>query len=56
MIDVTKIKGVKVGDEVVIIGSSGKETVATYDISFLIGRSDYEIITTINPLIKKIYK
>jgi alanine racemase len=56
MVDVTKIKGVKVGDEVVIIGSSGKETVATYDISFLIGRSDYEIITTINPLIKKIYK
>jgi alanine racemase len=56
MVDVTKIKGVKVGDEVIIIGSSGKETVATYDISFLIGRSDYEIITTINPLIKKIYK
>ena len=56
MIDVTEIKGVKVGDEVTIIGSCGKETLSIGDISFLIGGSDYEIMTTINPLIKKFYK
>jgi alanine racemase len=56
MVDITEIKGAKVGDEVAIIGSSGKEKVSIGDISSLIGGSDYEIMTTINPLIKKIYK
>jgi len=56
MVDITEIKGAKVGDEVTIIGSSGKEKVSIGDISSLIGGSDYEVMTTINPLIKKIYK
>jgi alanine racemase len=56
MVDITEIKGAKVGDEVTIIGSSGKEKVSIGDISSLIAGSDYEIMTTINPLIKKIYK
>ncbi len=56
MVDITEIKGAKVGDEVTIIGSNGKEKVSIGDISSLIGGSDYEIMTTINPLIKKIYK
>ena len=56
MVDVTGIKGIKVGDEVTVVGSSGNKTMSIGDISFLIGGSDYEIITTINPLIKKIYK
>ena len=56
MVDVTEIADVKVGDEVTIIGSSGSKTMSVGDISFLIGGSDYEIMTTINPLIKKFYK
>ena len=56
MIDVTGIEGAKVGEEVTIIGSDGNETMSIGDISFLIGGSDYEMVTTINPLIKKIYK
>jgi len=56
MIDVTGIKGVKVGDEVVIIGHDKKEEISVDDIATQLNASSYELITRINPLIKKIYK
>ncbi len=55
MIDVTSIKGVKVGNEVVILGSSGKKDIGINDIIGKIGASGYEFITRINPLIKRFY-
>ena len=53
VIDVTDIPGVRMGDEVVIIGNQGKETVSAEDIGRSIGTSAYEILTRINPLIKR---
>lgn len=54
-IDVTDVGGVKVGDEVVIIGKSGEEVVTAQDLADLCDTShNYEIVTRINPLIKRI--
>ena len=55
MIDISDIKGVRVGDEVVIIGKSGKEQIDVDEISSIISGSSYEFLTRINPLIKKFY-
>jgi alanine racemase len=57
IVDITNIKGVKVGDEVTIIGHDGKAEIRADDIiNFFEGGSAYELITRINPLIKRIYK
>jgi alanine racemase len=55
MVDVTNIKNIKVGDEVVIIGKSGKIKITADDISKILNGSTYELLTRINPLIKRIY-
>jgi alanine racemase len=55
MVDITDIKNVKVGDEVVIIGRSGRAEITADDISKIIKGSTYELLTRINPLIKRIY-
>ena len=54
VIDVTDIPLVRAGDEAVILGKQGKETVSAEDIGRMIGTSAYEILTRINPLIKRI--
>ncbi len=54
MIDITNIKNVKVGDEVVIIGKSKKTEITADDISKILDGSTYEILTRINPLIERI--
>ena len=46
---------VKVGDEVVLIGSSKKAEITADEISVLLGGSTYELLTRINPLIKRFY-
>lgn len=53
-IDVTGI-GAKVEDEVVLIGTSGKEHVSAADMANLDETSYYETLTRINPLIKRFY-
>ncbi len=55
MIDVTDIKGVKVGDEMTLLGKNSKKTIKIGDIVGPINASSYEFITRINPLIKKFY-
>ena len=55
MIDITGIKGVKVNDEVIILGKSGKESVKIGDVADMIDVSSYEFVTRINPLIKRFY-
>jgi alanine racemase len=56
IVDITNIKGVKVGDEVTIIGYDGKQEIEAEDITNIYeGGSAYELITRINPLIKRIY-
>lgn len=53
--DVTKAKNVKVGDEVTLIGRDGKEEVTAEYLAGIIEASWYELVTRINPLIKRIY-
>jgi alanine racemase len=55
MVDITDIKGVRIGDEVTIIGSSNKDQISIKDVADLIKVSPYELVTRINPLIKRIY-
>lgn len=55
-VDVTGIKGAKQGDEVVIIGSQGKEKVSAEEVAEKAGTINYEIVTRINPLIPRIYR
>lgn len=53
-VDITDIKKVKVGDEVVILGRSGELIQSADDLAYLSDTINYEIITRINPLIKRI--
>ena len=53
IVDVTDID-CRVGDEVVIIGEQGGERISAGDIARKIGTVHYEVITRINPLIKRI--
>jgi alanine racemase len=53
-VDVTDIKNIKVGDEAVIIGKSGKEEITAHNTAYLGSTTEYEIVTRINPLIMKI--
>ena len=56
MVDATGVKNPKVGDEVTIIGCDGKSEITVDDIATLLDGSAYELVTRINPLIKRIYK
>ncbi len=55
MVDVTDVGKVKVFDEVTIIGWDGKNEISAEDIATLLDGSPYELVTRINPLIKRIY-
>lgn len=55
MIDVTGAGKLKVGDEVTIIGCDGKPEISVDNIATLLDMSSYELVTRINPLIKRIY-
>lgn len=52
-VDVTHIKNIKVGDEVVLLGAKKEPTAES--IAITLGASWYEIITTLNPLIKRFF-
>ena len=54
-IDVTDIDTVAVGDEVTLVGADGDETVSIEEIAELSDTSGYEMVTRINPLIKRLY-
>jgi alanine racemase len=46
---------VKVGDEAVLIGKQGNEEISAYEWAEKLSTTHYEIITRINPLIRRIY-
>lgn len=54
VVDVTDVPGVKVEDEVVLLGTQKKETVSAEDIASRIGSINYTVVTNINPLIPRI--
>lgn len=51
----SKNSKLKIGDEVIILGNSGKEKITAENMALKIGTTNYEIITRINPLIKRFY-
>jgi len=54
VIDVTDIPSARVGSEAVLIGAQGKEMIDAEEFGRMIGTSSYEVLTRINPLIKRI--
>lgn len=56
VVDVTGVKGVKVGDEVVLIGKQGKQEVTAEELAEIAGTTNYEVVTRLNPLIKREFK
>ena len=54
-VDVTGVKNVNVADEVILLGKQGKEEITADELGSLAGTSCYEIVTRLNPLIKKYY-
>lgn len=55
MVDVTHIPGVKVGDEVVLIGKQGSEEITATEIADKIGTINYEITCAISKRVPRIY-
>lgn len=55
VIDISEIDSVKIGDIVTLIGRDGESEITAAELADLSGTSWYEIITQINPLIKKFY-
>ena len=54
VVDVTDIPGVRIGDIVTLIGKDGKEEVSADDLAVWSQRINYEIVTNLNPRIKRI--
>ena len=48
MADITKIENVKIGDEVVLLGTQGNEMISAYELAEWAGTIPYEITTGIS--------
>lgn len=55
MCDVTDVEGVRVGDEVVILGGQGTETITAEEIAAKAGTISYEIFCNITARVPRIY-
>ncbi len=55
MVDVTDVPDVKVGDEVIIMGSDGKNTILADDIANATGTINYEITCAFGQRLPKVY-
>jgi len=53
MVDVTEVKNIRVGDEVVLLGRQGKAEVTAEQIATKSGTINYEVVTGINPLLPR---
>jgi len=56
MIDVGHIRGVKLGDEVVLIGKQGRNQITTEELAKLCGTIPYEIACSIGSRVPRVYK
>lgn len=55
MVDVTGIEGVKVGDEVVLMGEQGGKAISAEDLAKLLGTINYEIVCMIGKRVPRVY-
>jgi alanine racemase len=53
LVDVTDVPGVAVGDEVVLLGSSGEASVSAEELAELAGTINYEILSRLSPQIPR---
>src|SRR3989344_2755862 len=54
MVDVTDIPSVRIRDEVVLIGKQGDNRITADDVAKKISTTSYEVLTRINPLVRKV--
>jgi alanine racemase len=54
VLDVTEIPDVEAGDEVVILGTQGDETITAFDHAEVAGTIPWEILTRIGPRVARI--
>ena len=54
MIDVTHIEGVSIGDEIVLMGFQGSESISAEDIAGWTGTINYEVISRIGTHVPRI--
>jgi len=54
MADVTDVPGIKLEDEVTLIGADGRERITAEDLAGLAGTISYEILARINPLVPRV--
>ncbi|MDD2573505.1 MAG: alanine racemase [Firmicutes bacterium] len=55
MIDVTGIDGVKVGDEAVLMGQQGEQSITAEELGGLLGTINYEIVCMIGKRVPRVY-
>lgn len=55
MVDVTEVEGVSTGDEVVVIGTSGREVITAEEVAEKAGTISYEIFCNISPRVPRRY-
>ncbi len=53
--DITSLPAVRIGDEVVVIGRSGRNRIAATDVARLCGTSPYEVMCSLGKRVKRIY-
>ena len=56
MADITGLEGISEGDEVTLIGTSGKETITADDLAEIYGTIGYEVICGISRRVPRVYK
>jgi alanine racemase len=54
VVDVTDIPGVEPGDEVVILGTQGSETITAFDHAEATGTIPWEVFTRIGPRVRRV--
>jgi alanine racemase len=54
VLDVTEIAGVQSGDEVVILGAQGSETITAFDHAQAAGTIPWEVFTRIGPRVPRV--
>ncbi|MCT4619260.1 MAG: alanine racemase [Marinisporobacter sp.] len=55
MLDVTEVENVKVGDEVILIGTDGNNTILADDVGNLLDTINYEIVCMVGRRIPRVY-
>jgi alanine racemase len=54
VVDVSLLKNVREGDEVVLLGAQGKERLSAEELAELSGTINYEVTTRISPLLPRV--